>query len=183
MSKAEELVGRLLSHHNLDYVFEWLQGTDFFTAPASSYWHGSYSGGLVDHSLMVYNTLSEWTNNLDLEWGESRSPVVVGILHDVCKIYNYEQYIDSETGEVRYRPIPLHSNDEHGLKSVRILENEVGLTLTPEERACIHYHMGTFTKDINPDLGDLTYSEMISRYPNVLWTHTADMYASQIYKV
>lgn len=179
MSKAEELVKKLLHEHSLDLVYNWLSTTDFFTAPASSNWHGCYSGGLVDHSLTVYYLLKDWTKKLELDWDEERSPVIVGLLHDVCKIDCYEQYTD-EHGKLRYKS--TSSNNEHGLRSVRLLENEVGLTLTDEERACIKYHMGTFTKDIDVDLGDLSYSEIITKYPNVLWMHTADMYASQIYK-
>lgn len=178
MNKAEELVKKLLHEHSLDTVYDWLTTTDFFTAPASSNWHGCYSGGLVDHSLAVYSLLRDWTD-IDLEWDNERSPVIVGLLHDVCKINCYEQYTN-EHGELRYKF--TSSNNEHGLRSVRLLENEAGLTLTDEERACIRYHMGTFTKDIDVDLGDLSYSEMVAKYPNVLWTHTADMYASQICK-
>ena len=32
-------------------LLEWLESTDFFEAPASTHYHGSYPGGLVEHSL------------------------------------------------------------------------------------------------------------------------------------
>lgn len=30
-------------------LLEWLESTDFFEAPASTHYHGSYPGGLVEH--------------------------------------------------------------------------------------------------------------------------------------
>lgn len=36
-----------------DKLLEWLKSTDFFTAPASTRFHGAYPGGLVKHSLNV----------------------------------------------------------------------------------------------------------------------------------
>ena len=49
--------------------------------------------------------------------------------------------------------------------------------LTEEEVACIRYHMGAFTdKELWND-----YTAAVRKYPNVLWTHTADMIASHIY--
>lgn len=38
-------------------LLEWLESTDFFEAPASTHYHGSYTGGLVEHSLNVYYEL------------------------------------------------------------------------------------------------------------------------------
>ena len=38
-------------------LLAWLEGTDFFTAPASTRFHAAYEGGLLDHSLNVYNVL------------------------------------------------------------------------------------------------------------------------------
>ena len=32
-------------------LLAWLEGTDFFTAPASTRFHAAYEGGLLDHSL------------------------------------------------------------------------------------------------------------------------------------
>ena len=38
-------------------LLAWLESTDFFTAPASTKYHGAYPGGLVDHSLRVYGEM------------------------------------------------------------------------------------------------------------------------------
>lgn len=50
------------------------------------------------------------------------------------------------------------------------------IQLTPEEVACIRYHMGAYEKDEWDNL-----DVAIRRFNNVLWTHTADMVASKFY--
>lgn len=151
---------------------EWLESTDYFTAPASSHWHGAYKGGLVVHSYQVYKQLEHLTNKLCLNWSRGKSPAVIGLLHDVCKIDLYEQQPD---GSYECRE---HGRD-HGLLSLRMLKEHMGLT--PEETMCIKYHMGEFTNDL--DDHDKTYTQAIHECPNVLWTHTADMYCSQVLEV
>ena len=62
----------------------------------------------------------------------------------------------------------------HGDKSLIMLMGLIDLT--EEEKMCIRYHMGAFTDKSEWEF----YSRAVQRCPNVLWTHTADMIASQI---
>lgn len=146
----------------------YLKTTDFFTAPASTKYHGAREGGLWRHSQTVADLLVKWTIALGIEWQSFTSPMLIGLCHDVCKIGLYEKTEDG------YKHKPNRDLDKHGSLSVEILES-YGVHLTDEERYCIHYHMGEYTKD-----GQLTYSEALQRCPNLIWVHTADMYASQI---
>ena len=41
----------------IEGLMDWLERSDFYTAPASSRFHGSYPGGLLEHSLNVYDEL------------------------------------------------------------------------------------------------------------------------------
>lgn len=41
----------------IDKLIDFLEKTDFFTAPASTRFHSSYEGGLLQHSLNVYDCL------------------------------------------------------------------------------------------------------------------------------
>lgn len=145
-----------------------LKTTDFFTAPASTKYHGAREGGLWRHSQTVADLLIKWTVALGIEWQSFTSPVLIGLCHDVCKIHLYEK---TEEGYIHTAKRDL---DKHGSLSLKILDAH-GVHLTDEERICIHYHMGEYTKD-----GDMTYSEALKQCPNLLWVHTADMYASQI---
>lgn len=45
---------------------QYLIDNGFFTAPASTKFHGSYEGGLFDHSFNVVMTLIELTTKLNL---------------------------------------------------------------------------------------------------------------------
>ena len=47
---------------------EALDNLGFFTAPASTRYHGAYEGGLFDHSLEVGKQLVNLTEKLGLKW-------------------------------------------------------------------------------------------------------------------
>ena len=141
----------------------------FFTAPASTKYHGNYEGGLFDHSLIVASELVNLTKGMKLEWCNERSPFIVGMFHDLCKADMYE--LDEDTGMYVHRADPTFPG--HGAKSVFILSQL--MQLTEEEVYCIRYHMGAYEKEEWNH-----YGAAIERYPNVLFTHTADMVAARI---
>lgn len=66
-------------------ITDQLDKMGFFTAPASTKYHGAYSGGLFDHSITVAKQLVNLTDKLGLEWQNPSSPYVVGMFHDLCK--------------------------------------------------------------------------------------------------
>lgn len=151
---------------------ERLDEMGFFTAPASIHFHGAYEGGLFDHSLAVTEHLVRLTERNLLQWKRhgKLAPVIVGMFHDLCKC---DTYIMSGNGNIRWNP-----NTElqgHGTKSV-ILAKRLVDDLSDEETMCIRYHMGAFTS--REEWGD--YTAAVRRYPNVLWTHQADMLASHV---
>ena len=59
--KVEKFKGLLLwtGRDGMDKLLDFIVKSDFFTAPASTKFHGSYEGGLLEHSLNVYNRLHE----------------------------------------------------------------------------------------------------------------------------
>ena len=143
----------------------------FFTAPASTIRHGSYIGGLFDHSLAVAQYLVEITKKLGLTWDEPRSPYIVGMYHDLCKCGFYTPKKDGPG----YDYVPDLIIPGHGDRSVIMLQSM--FNLTDEEIACIRWHMGSYETDTR--LWNC-YGKAVSTYPNVLFTHTADMYASKV---
>lgn len=150
---------------------DWLRTSGFFNKPAAISHHGNYAGGLFDHSLAVAQSLGTMTKALNLKWIDPRSPFVVGMFHDLCKTDDY------------YKPTPdewAYNKDKiltgHGDKSIILLSQF--MTLTEEEILCIRFHMGAYqTDDWN------SYDKAIRKYETVLWTHTADMYASKVLNV
>lgn len=149
--------------------FYWLFDNGFFTAPASIHHHGAYSGALFDHSYSVTQTLLSFTEKLGLKWEKERSPYLVGMFHDLCKVDNYQQ-TDNEAWE--YNNATLLPG--HGEKSVIMLQQHI--QLTDEEMYCIRWHMGAFD---DKDKWN-SYGRACTEYPNVLYTHTADMVAARI---
>ena len=158
-----------LGNRCTDEFIEYLNNIGFDTCPAAKSHHGNYEGGLYDHSLEVATQLAILTVKLDLEWSCPESPWVVGFLHDICKTNDYK-YNFAINNKIEYAP----TQDGHGSKSVEMLQDKFPLTI--EEAMCIRYHMGAFTD--KSEWGD--YSKAVKDYPNVLYTHTADMIASQI---
>lgn len=46
-----------ISRPGADKLLAWLEEAGFFTAPASTKYHGAYAGGLVEHTNYVYRRL------------------------------------------------------------------------------------------------------------------------------
>lgn len=145
----------------------------FFTAPASTKFHGDYEGGLFDHSLEVTKALIKLTDKMCFLWLRNISPLIVGMFHDLCKCDQYEVISHPCDPDVKYGRNDKTLLKGHGAKSVMLLSQF--MSLTEEEILCIRYHMGAYETDEWNE-----YDRAIRKYPNVLFTHTADMMASKI---
>lgn len=141
----------------------------FLKAPASTRYHGNYEGGLFDHSYEVAKALVWLTEKLNIVWERPESPWIVGMFHDLCKVDAYKLK-NADPPEYGHTDTILKG---HGEKSVMIASTL--LRLTEEEVYCIRFHMGAFNHE---EMNE--YSRAVEKFPNVLWTHTADMIASKI---
>ena len=148
-----------------------LKETSFHQEPASAERHYSWEGGLAAHSNNVAVNLRYLTTKLDLKWADPESPEIIGYAHDACKI---GAYIKDEDGKYHYNADHPRG---HGELSVYLVTKWI--ELTEEEKACIRWHMGAF--DVKENWN--RYNEAIHRFPNVLFTHTADMMAAHIDEV
>ncbi len=145
----------------------YLSEDGFFTAPASTKYHGVYPGGLYEHSRTVFRRLNDLTVKNGLKWQRPESPFIIGMFHDLCKC---DQYIKTEVG-YEYNTNTLLKG--HGAKSVMILSQFINLT--EEEMLCIRYHMGPYEKEEWAE-----FDMAIRKYENVFWTHAEDMLASKV---
>ena len=168
---------------NAKEIVERLDGLNFFTAPASTKYHGSYPGGLAEHSMNVTNALVGLTKDLSITWQNPRSPYIIGLMHDLCKCDSYKH---PAAGKLNNQPIYDPASYEHnpntllkGHGSKSVMMASTLLQLTEEEVLCIRYHMGAFTE--KEEWSD--YTRAIHKYPTVLFTHTADMIAAHITEV
>ena len=169
LNQFNELMESIIPDYDENgYLRNSLLERGFFTAPASTTHHGNYEGGLFDHSCRVARFLAQLTENNNLQWLNHRSPILVGIFHDLCKIDNYKIV----NGNYVYVTDTLLKG--HGDKSVMLLSQY--FQLTSEEILCIRYHMGAFVDKEEWQF----YTRAVHECPNVLWTHTADMLASHV---
>lgn len=164
-----EQFSKLMNKYIPEDLTYWLIEKGFFKAPASIHHHGAYTGALFDHSFAVTKALLSLTERLELKWYLERSPYIVGMFHDLCKIDNYTRS-DNEAWE--YNNAALLPG--HGEKSVILLQQHI--QLTDEEMLCIRWHMGAFDDKENWN----SYGRSVTNYPNVLYTHTADMIAARV---
>ncbi len=161
----KEIFRTQVNRPGADKLMEWLESTDFFTAPASTKYHGAYEGGLVKHSLEVYYSMLSY-HILSEYRGETCA--IVALLHDVCKADYYEK---TENGWAINDRLPMG----HGEKSVYLIQKHMALTDT--EALAIRWHMGAYDDAFRG--GSKALNVAMDRNPLILALHTADMIATQ----
>ena len=169
--KFYEVVMRELRDRRGVYdLTSWLEKTDFFEAPAGMKHHGSYEGGLLHHSLNVYNRLSRKVK----ESGEDIGPdsvAAVALFHDVCKADFYVR--DGKGGYTVRNTFPMG----HGEKSVYLVGTF--MELKPEEALAIRWHMGPWDEAARGGSRDYQKAMQI---PLVRLLHEADKEAAEAEK-
>lgn len=177
-----------VSREGANKLMGYIRKSDMYTAPASTRFHLSVTGGLLQHSLNVLDAFRESLRKNDdgtysyMVAGKNvatiteESMVIMALLHDICKTNFYtvvmkwrkdknnkwEQY---ETFEVDDK-VPYG----HGEKSVMMIEEF--MKLKPEERYAIRWHMGYTESDT------LSLNNAIDKYPIIWALHSADTKAS-----
>lgn len=173
-----------INRDGADKLLDFLENkSDFFTAPASTRFHGAYEGGLLCHSLNVYECLVQYlarervkdTYKLNVS---DETAAVVALLHDVCKVnfytVSYRNAKNEQTGQ--WEKVPYYSiNDTlpygHGEKSVYMVSGF--MRLSREEAMAIRWHMGfSGIEDKN------TIGRALEKYPLAFALSVADMEAS-----
>ena len=140
----------------LDYLCS--DASDFFTAPASTRYHGAYRGGLLEHSLNVYDNLCDYLARKRVKdvYGieySAESIAIAALLHDLCKINFYVESTRNVKENGVWKTVPYYTIDDrlpygHGEKSVYIASGY--MRLTRDEAFAIRYHMGfSGPEDVN----------------------------------
>ena len=202
IARFKELVGQV-NRSGMDKLMGYIEASDFYTAPASTRFHLSCEGGLLQHSLNVYDCLVAkkenpiWKGIFDAVSDESL--IIMALFHDLCKTrfykkstknqktYDKEKVAAAENWQIKHddggayiwETVPTYTIDDemplgHGEKSVLILDKYI--ELTKEETYAIRWHMG-FTEEKSQ------YSSLdkaMERYPIVLAFHEADLEASKL---
>ena len=163
----------------LDYLCS--NKSDFFTAPASTRFHGSYPEGLVEHSINVYHCLKDYLsrNRVKDMYGmdyDDETIALVALLHDVCKINVYKTSYRNKKVNGEWQQVPYYEFEDempygHGEKSVYMISPFI--KLTREEAFAIRYHMGFSNEDPARNVG---YT--FEHFPLAFALSTADMEAT-----
>jgi hypothetical protein len=182
----EEIYATNVKREGADAMLAYLHSTDFFTAPASTKFHGNHAGGLVEHCVKVYQRFYKM---LDLEYGAEwlkkpenlESITLIALLHDICKIncYKIEMRNQKIDGEWVQKPIYVYDDAlpyGHGEKSVYIIS--AYMKLSREEAFAINWHMGGFDPR-NLD-GKFTVASAFRAFPITVIFHAADMMSSYL---
>lgn len=194
IEKFEQLLTSV-KRDGIDKLLAYIRKSDFYRAPASTRFHSCHDGGLLEHSLNLYECLLSKKQNPI--WAEvlreidDESLILVALLHDLCKSYLYvpefkNKKVYSNTGTKRdeggrfdWQAVKGYSADDkipygHGEKSVMMIEEFI--KLKPIERYAIRWHMG-FTE---PKEYWNTLTTAIKKYPVILAVHQADMEATYL---
>lgn len=178
---------RSTSLEELDDIIRELDEIGFFTAPASMKNHLCYEGGLMVHSLNVYQAAMKLKNAFkdvrpDLfEKVSDESIIIASLLHDVCKATSYFKRNNSryEFGESEYG---FNNSDlpvGHGEKSV-IMLLRMGVGLTDAEICAICWHMGPWAVNDSSSEEIKAFRAATDLYPLVSLIQMADTAAAHI---
>ena len=187
----------------IDKLIEFIRKSDFYTAPASTRFHNCHEGGLLEHSLNVYDCLynkvkstyvfkKALSDSAKEFWDTDefeKTIVIVALLHDLCKMFMYEVEMKNKKiysdhgskkdsqGRYDWESVPGYTvNDRvpYGHGEKSVMMIEQFITLTKEERFAIRWHMG-FTE---PKENWNTLNAAIRMYPLILAVHEADLEAT-----
>lgn len=181
----------------IDKLMAYIRSSDFYTAPASTKYHLSVPGGLLQHSLNVLDVMrGMMTKEYDGK-NEDGTPkvkyhytvagkfvttiteeslIIMALLHDICKTYFYVPGTRNVKVKGRWKEVPTFTvNDRmplgHGPKSAMIIKEYI--QLDSSEMYAIWYHMG-----FSDDMDKLTTGNAIQKFPIIWALHTADMMAT-----
>ena len=169
---------RSTNREGIEDLIAFLDKTDFFTAPASTRFHGSFERGLLEHSLKVYEILDYKVKHCVIDMNVSEDTIkLVALLHDICKLNYYKvDYRNAKNEQGIWEKVPYYRIDDklpygHGEKSVYIISSY--MKLSREESFAIRYHMGfSGIEDKN------TIGRAFEMFPLAFAVSVADMEAS-----
>ena len=185
---------KILSDTNrkgIESVLAKLEESGFYEAPASTKFHLSCKGGLLDHSLNVFEAamfLREQVVRRKPELEEQLpldSIAICSLLHDTCKTDIYKEGILSRKNSDGYwekyvgyqvdynNVLPLG----HGEKSVIMLLSW-GLELTPDEMLAIRWHMNAWDLPMQSPEHKESFNAAKAKTPLVALILSADGIAS-----
>ena len=193
--KVDYFESKLLStgRNGINNIIEFCRQSDFYTAPSSAKYHSNYDGGLLDHVLLVYVTMTKYRDAiLEIDSRHNvtlsdNSVILVSLLHDVCKtgfykkVLKYRKNSNSEWESYYGYEIEDSFPIGHGEKSVIMLQN-FGLEMTAEEMIAIRFHMGSWDGGMLTNDIKASYQTALNKCPLMTVLQMADNTASLLFE-
>ena len=159
-------------------MVNWLDGSDFKVAPASTRYHGNHEGGLLEHSLNVYNECIRQKDLIKLFSIPQDTLIITSLLHDICKVNYYKMDVRNVKKNGAWVQEPYYTVDDmfpmgHAEKSIIIAQQFI--QLSDVEIAMIRAHMGGFVSD-----NYFSPSAVYNKYPEAIVLHNADLIATYV---
>lgn len=182
--KYLDICRSVIKRDGIEDLLNWIEKSDFFTAPASTKFHGAYAGGLVEHSLNVYECMSKLAERYPDKGISEESVAICALFHDLCKANFYKigtrNVKDNDTG--KWYTKEIYEIDEkfpigHGEKSCIIIQWFLK-QLTVDELLAIRFHMGGFDAAVKG--GDFSLNKAYDMCVLAPMLHLADMEASYL---
>lgn len=170
--------------NRFEWALDWLRTTDFYTAPASTRYHDSIPGGLLIHSIKVYNQLLDVIKLPSFKTIDLAEATLAVLMHDWCKINYYESYEknvkDEKTGtwskqtayRVNQKGMPLG----HGATSMFLASRVIPLSI--DQALSIRWHMGHYNV---ADKEESEYQKAVNDCPMVYMLQICDQLACNTY--
>ncbi|MBQ1218048.1 MAG: metal-dependent phosphohydrolase [Clostridia bacterium] len=177
---------RSVDRKGIENLIDYLETkTDFFTAPASTRYHNNCLGGLLAHTLNVYENFKAQLQLREIDLPEE-SIILTFLLHDICKCNYYVLEQRNRKVNGKWEQYDVWSNTKavspplpHSYRSIRMIGTF--LRLTPSEELCIYYHMGPYGGE------DYEYRNLLQKvntdYPETLLFYIADLSANYLDEV
>lgn len=158
---------RVLKHNpdncinRLNKCLNWLRTTDFYTCPASTQYHDSFPGGLLEHSLNVAERATDLLKCESFEKVPLDEAIFVSLVHDWCKIGLYVPYMrnvkDDATGQWSQVPAYRYAENRticlgHGVSSLYMVMKFFNVSI--EVASAIRHHMGLWNCP-DPEVNEL----------------------------
>lgn len=159
-------------------LVNWLDGSDFKVAPASTRYHSNHEGGLLEHSLNVYNECIRQKDLIKLFNIPQDTLIIASLLHDICKVNYYKMDVRNVKKNGAWVQEPYYTVDDmfpmgHAEKSIIIAQQFI--QLSDVEIAMIRAHMGGFVSD-----NYFSPSAVYNKYPEAIVLHNADLIATYV---
>lgn len=185
---------RSTKREGIEKLIEYMETNGFFEAPCSGGNHLAKVGGLLEHSLNVYEIMDKLSAKLCGEKYRElgNSVIICSLLHDLGKMgdfgkANYVPNMIKDGRPTKAEPEQKYKQSEskpyvtnsdllyipHEVRSVKIASKFI--ELTEDEEFAILYHNGLY--------GDLRYAVQGKETSLYLLLHFADMWTSRVTEI